>query len=205
MKIKICGMFRTQDISFVNEALPDYIGFVFAESSRKVSPEKAFQLRRMLDRKIKAVGVFVNNDIDFIADLVHNNIIDVVQLHGSEDIEFIKTLRERITDEIPIIKAFSAGSSEEVSKALEFPCDFILLDNGKGGTGKSFDWNLIGDKNISEKIFLAGGICLDNISDAVKLHPFCIDVSSGAETNGIKDKNKITELVDTVHSFRMQK
>ncbi len=199
MKIKICGLFRNQDIEYANIAKPDYIGFVFAENRRrKIIPEKALIFRNMLDRNIKAVGVFLNQDKSFISDIVKNNIIDIIQLHGDEDNRYISELR-KLTGNTQIIKAVSVKSAEDIIRAGEYISDFVLLDNGKGGTGKSFDWNLI-DKNIREKVFLAGGINTENIQEAVKLNPYCIDVSSGAETNGFKDKDKIIRLVNAVRN-----
>lgn len=199
MKIKICGLFRSEDIKYVNEALPDYIGFVFAESRRQVSPEKAAELRRMLSPDIRAVGVFVNANIDFIADLVHNSIIDVVQLHGSETPEFAEELRKHLPKGTPIIKAFSVSCSGDIAAAKAFPCDHMLLDNGKGGTGKAFSWELL-KANSPDNVFLAGGISTENIDYAVRLRPYCVDVSSGAETDGVKDREKIMKLVQTVRN-----
>lgn len=197
MKIKICGLFRNQDIEYANAAMPDYIGFVFAENRRRtVTPEKALILKNMLDRNIKAVGVFLNQDKNFISDIVKNNIIDIIQLHGDEDNGYISDLR-KLTGDIPIIKAVSVKSTEDIARAEEYISDFILLDNGKGGTGKRFDWSLIEKNN---RIFLAGGINTDNISEAIKLNPYCIDVSSGAETDGFKDRNKMIQLVRTVRN-----
>ncbi len=200
MKIKICGLFRSIDIEYANEARPDYIGFVFAESRRKVTPEKAAEMKRQLDGSIKAVGVFVDKDIDFVAELVYNKIIDAVQLHGNENAEYVRLLRERISTDIPVIKAFSVSSREDIERAVEFPCDYILLDNGKGGTGKSFAWKLL-SSGMPDRVFLAGGVNTDNINEAIKLKPYCIDVSSGAETNGIKDREKIIKLVSSVKNL----
>lgn len=199
MKIKICGIFRNEDISFVNEAMPDYIGFVFAKSRRQVSPAKAAELKSMLNYNTQIVGVFVDNDIDFIANLVHNNIIDFIQLHGSENADYLRRLREKVKN-TPVIKAFTVTESKNISEAEKFPSDFILLDNGKGGTGRTFSWELL-KGNMPDNAFLAGGINVDNIAEAVSLSPYCIDVSSGAETNGIKDKEKILKLVKYVRRF----
>lgn len=196
MKIKICGLFRNQDIEYANTAEPDYIGFVFAESRRKVTPEKASELKKFLNPDIKSVGVFVNQNKSLIAELVRNKIIDIIQLHGNEDNAYISELRE-LTGDTPIIKAVSVKSTEDILKSAEYISDFILLDNGKGGTGEKFDWNLI-EKN--HRIFLAGGVNPDNISEAIKLNPYCIDVSSGAETNGLKDKDKMIQLVRAVRN-----
>jgi len=199
MKIKICGLFRNQDIEYANIARPDYIGFVFAESRRKITPEKALELRKKLSPDIKAVGVFVNQDKNFIARLAENKIIDMIQLHGDEDNSYISGLK-MLAGDTAIIKAVSVRDSSDIVETEKYNSDFILLDNGKGGTGEKFDWNLI-NENIREKIFLAGGINPENISEAVKLNPYCIDVSSGAETDGFKDRDKIIQLVDAVRNY----
>ncbi|MCD7890965.1 MAG: phosphoribosylanthranilate isomerase [Ruminococcus sp.] len=201
MKIKICGLFRREDALYVNEALPDYVGFVFAESHRRVTPETAAELKRLLDPRIKTVGVFVNADMNFFAEMTQRGIIDAVQLHGTENDEYARELRGRIPAEIPIIKAFSVSCGEDIANAEKFPCDFMLLDNGKGGTGQSFSWELL-RKNMPERTFLAGGVNTENIAEAAGLRPYCIDVSSGAETNGIKDREKILKLVQTVRNCK---
>ncbi|MDE5945690.1 MAG: phosphoribosylanthranilate isomerase [Oscillospiraceae bacterium] len=198
MKIKICGLFRTEDIEYANTIKPDYIGFVFAKSKRQVTSEQAYNLKQMLDKNIKSVGVFVNADIHFISELAKKEIIDVIQLHGNENNIYISELRKH-TGDIPIIKAVSVKTNEDVIKADNYISDFVLLDNGKGGTGEKFDWNLI-EESIKNKMFLAGGININNIKDAVKINPYCIDVSSGAETDGIKDKNKMIQLVEAVRN-----
>lgn len=198
MKIKICGLFRTEDIEYANTVKPDYIGFVFAKSKRQVTVEQAYSLKQMLDKEIKSVGVFVDAKFDFIYELVKKNIIDIIQLHGNEDNAYISELR-KYTDDIPVIKAVSVKTNADVIQANNYISDFVLFDNGKGGTGKKFDWNLI-EESIKNKMFLAGGIDINNIEDAVKINPYCIDVSSGAETDGIKDKFKMIQLVETVRN-----
>lgn len=198
MKIKICGLFRNEDIEYANNVRPDYIGFVFAKSKRQVTVEQAYNLKQMLDKGIKSVGVFVDADFGFIYEIVKRNIIDIIQLHGNEDNTYISELR-KYTGDIPVIKAVSVKTNADMIKANNYISDFVLLDNGKGGTGKKFDWNLIGE-SIKNKMFLAGGIDINNIEDAVKINPYCIDVSSGAETDGIKDKFKMIQLVETVRN-----
>jgi phosphoribosylanthranilate isomerase len=202
-KIKICGLTRVQDIEYVNEALPDYIGFVFAESRRKIIPDTALQLKNLLNPEIKAVGVFVNESINIISDICNTGIIDIVQLHGDEDEKYISSLRKYIDK--PVIKALRVKGSDSLEKAEHLDCDFLLLDSFSakdyGGTGKSFDWNLV--KEISKPFFLAGGICSENAKAALlNLKPYCLDASSGVETNGFKDKNKILDLVNTVRSVK---
>ncbi len=200
MKIKICGLFRSEDIDFANKTLPDYVGFVFAKSKRQIDRGTAAEFRRRLDGSIKVVGVFVNAEIDYIAGLVSDGLIDLVQLHGDEDEEYVRRLRELIPEGVEIIKAFSVSENSDVEKAERFPCNYILLDNGRGGTGKAFCWDIL-KYNMPQRVFLAGGVNTGNIKDAAALAPYCIDVSSGAETDGIKDFDKIAELVSAVRNI----
>ncbi|MDR0854068.1 MAG: phosphoribosylanthranilate isomerase [Clostridiales Family XIII bacterium] len=196
-KIKICGLSRLEDIAAVNEARPDYIGFVFAEKSRrKVVAAEAADLRVQLAKGIIPVGVFVNAPIDEIANLYKTGTIEVAQLHGGEDEEYIENLRQA-TAAIKIIKAFQIDTVIDIAKAAASSADYVLLDHGTGGTGKVFNWEFVGNfREITEKpFFLAGGIDEANIKDALALEPYCIDVSSGAETDGVKDGDKIKSLV----------
>ena len=203
VKIKICGLTRPQDIQYVNEALPDYIGFVFAKSKRQVTSEIAEQLRNRLDSSITPVGVFVNEDIDKITTLCKKGIIDIIQLHGDESADYIEALRQKINN--PIIKAVRVRDSESVKAACSLPCDYLLLDtysgNDYGGTGKAFDWRLISD--TARPFFLAGGISAENAETAIKnIRPYCLDVSSGVETDCFKDRNKILNIVNLVRSVK---
>lgn len=203
VKIKICGLTRTQDIEYVNEALPDYVGFVFAKSKRQVTPETAEQLRKLLDSRITVVGVFVNEDIDRITSLCKNGIIDIIQLHGDESVEYIESLRQNIDN--LIIKAIRVKDSESVKASCSLSCDYLLFDtfsgNDYGGTGKAFDWKLISD--IGKPFFLAGGISSDNAVTAIKkMSPYCLDISSGVETDSVKDRNKILNIVNLARSVK---
>lgn len=195
-KIKLCGLSRICDIEAANELKPEYIGFVFAKKSRRyVSPEKAAELRRVLSSDIRAVGVFVNESPENIAELLNSGIIDVAQLHGNEDDEYIKRLRT-LTDKT-VIKAFRIDSEKDVADAMSSSADYVLLDSGSGGTGTAFDWELI--KNIQRPYFLAGGLDIHNVESAVKdLMPYAVDVSSGIETDGYKDRNKMAAFVGAV-------
>ena len=197
MKIKICGLKRNEDIEYVNEALPDYIGFVFSKSRRQVTLQQAYDLKRDLNSRIKSVGVFVNEPQDMIAELAKNGIIDLAQLHGNEDNVYISKLREKTDGKVKIIKAISISNEFSIDQINEIDADFFLLDNGSGGTGKAFDYSLIKNK-VNDRIFLAGGINAGNIKNAVSLNPYCIDVSSGAESDGIKDIEKIIKLVRSI-------
>lgn len=194
-KIKMCGLSRIEDIEAANAIKPDYIGFVFAEiSKRRVSALEASKLKSKLDPDINAVGVFLDDKLDFVASMLNLGIVDVVQLHGSEDEEYIEKVRQ-ITNK-PIIKAFIIRSKEDVERAEKSTADYILLDGGKG-EGKVFDWSLL--KDIKRPYFLAGGLNPGNASDAVKaLKPYAVDVSTGIETNGVKDREKMTAFANAV-------
>lgn len=194
-KIKICGLSRPCDIDNANELKPDYIGFVFASKSRRfITAEKAADLKRLLKPDIKTVGVFVNEKPENIVTLLKNGTIDIAQLHGKEDETYIRHLRQLTCR--PIIKAFRIRSAGDIEAASSCTADFILLDSG-AGSGTVFDWRLI--QNIRKPYFLAGGLKTDNVETALELlHPFAVDVSSGVETDGIKDRKKMAAFVSAV-------
>lgn len=194
-KVKFCGLSRICDIEGANALMPEYIGFVFAPQSRRcILPEKALMLKSQLSTGIKAVGVFVNQHPEFAAELLNSDIIDIAQLHGNEEDNYIKQLR-KLTHK-PIIQAFRITGSKEVIKAQNSIADFILLDAG-AGTGTSFDWKLI--QNIIRPYFLAGGLNAQNARTALStLRPYALDVSSGIETNGLKDTRKMAEFIHAV-------
>lgn len=202
-KIKICGLTRQQDIDIVNAALPDYIGFVFAKSRRQIDGKSAKMLKERLSPRIKAVGVFVNEKIENIIRLCSQEVIDMIQLHGDESEDYIKELKEHVRNEI--IKAVRIRENDDLKKAAQFSCDYLLFDaydeKEYGGTGKTFDWSVI--KDINRPFFLAGGINSENVFYAVKYYnPYCIDVSSSVETNGYKDPEKVMEIIAAVRSLK---
>ena len=191
-KIKLCGLKRPEDIEAVNIAGPDYIGFVFANTRRMVTREQAINLKRMLDKNIKAVGVFVNENINFVSELANEHTIDVIQLHGDEDNSYISELRSLTA--APIIKAVRVKSRDDIINAQNTDAQYLLLDayhpQQYGGTGESFNHSFI-PENI-KPYFLAGGINADNICNVIKnFNPYC---------NGLKDKNKILKIVELVRS-----
>jgi phosphoribosylanthranilate isomerase len=203
--IKICGLTRIEDIEVVNEALPDFVGFVFAKSKRQVNDIVAENLKLYLNPFIKAVGVFVNDDIEHIAHLCNLNIIDIVQLHGDESEEYIKKLKRYIHNEI--IKAVRVKDLNDIKMANKFSSDYLLFDayheKQYGGNGITFDWSLISTITVNKPYFLAGGINLNNILEAQNLcRPYCMDVSSGVETDGLKDKEKIIKIVTKIRSVK---
>lgn len=192
-KIKFCGLRRTEDIEYANELKPDYIGFVFAKKSRRyVTPDLAKELKRMLNPEIKACGVFVNEDIDEIVRLLDEGIIDIAQIHGSEDEAYIKELKSKTS--APVIKAFKIRSEEDVRAAEQSPADMVLLDSGEG-SGQTFNWKLI-EGGITRPYFLAGGLSAENVAAAVcALNPYAVDVSSNIETDGFKDFDKMKNFL----------
>lgn len=194
-KIKMCGLSRHCDIDYANEIMPEYIGFVFAKKSKRyVLPEKAFELRQNLDKNIIPVGVFVDSDINFVAELVNKKIIDIVQLHGSEDDNYIESLRKLVS--VPIIQAFTIGKPEDIQKAEKSPAEYILLDSGKG-SGKTFNHSLI--RNLKRPYFLAGGLTPENVREIAQiLKPYAVDASSSLETAGYKDVNKMRAFADAL-------
>lgn len=194
-KIKLCGLSRPCDITAANALKPEYIGFVFAPKSRRyVTPEQAAELKQILSPEIRAVGVFVNEPPERVAALLSSGVIDLAQLHGDEDEAYLQQLRS-CTDR-PIIRAFPIAAAEDIAAAERSSADLVLLDSG-AGTGTVFDWTLI--QNIKRPYFLAGGLGADNAGAAVAaLHPYGVDVSSGIETNGIKDKTKMAAFVAAV-------
>lgn len=197
-KIKLCGLSRPCDIEMANLLHPDFIGFVFfAKSKRNVLPEQALALKQMLDPSIRAVGVFVNEEPSVIASYLEKGIIDIAQLHGQEDEGYIKALR-KLTSQ-PLIQAFRIDTRKDVERAAKSSADYILLDSGVGGTGVTFDWTLV--QNLHRPFFLAGGLRIDNVTEAIEiLSPFAVDISSGIETNGKKDPQKMTQFVQNVRN-----
>ncbi len=195
-KIKFCGLKRKADVDMANELLVDYAGFVFAKNStRHITLEKGFKLSKMLDPRIKAVGVFVNEDVDYVKMLLEGGVIDFAQLHGTEDESYIKTLRQKTSK--GIIQAFGIKTPEDINRANKSSADMVLLDTGRGGTGRTFDWSLL--KKMKREYILAGGLNPENAEDAVlRLNPYGVDVSSGIETNGVKDHEKMRLFVEKV-------
>lgn len=210
-KIKLCGMMKPCDIEYANQVKPDFVGFIFANTRRKISATQAKEFREALDVEIPAVGVFVNEDISVITSLVQDGCIDMVQLHGEEDADYIRRLRE--VCDVPVIKAVKVQTVEQIRQAAELAVDYLLLDTYRkgvlGGTGEAFDWELLreakavaGDTAEGELFgkpyFLAGGLHAGNLREAAALGSYGLDVSSGIETGGSKDFDKMVEVVNIV-------
>ena len=197
-KIKICGLSRPEDITYINEAKPDYCGFIIdvPKSRRNVSISKVRELVQNLESQICPVGVFVNKDCGEVAQLLNEGTIQIAQLHGQEDEAYIRRIQKNTGHQV--IKAFSVKTAQDIEKALKSPADYILLDQGGGGTGQTFDWSLIPE--IDRPFFLAGGLGVENLETAVRtIHPYAVDLSSSVETDGMKDRDKILKAVQLVH------
>ncbi len=223
-RIKCCGLRREEDIAMVNAVNADFAGFIMSSRFwRYVEPEKVRELHGLLKKGIMAVGVFVDEPAEYVAEQINNGTIDIAQLHGHEDDEYIKSLRRlivrkeatadaentpkedimnRAAGQGDIIKAFKIQSAEDIERAVASAADFILLDSGTG-TGQTFDWRLMTD--IKRPYFFAGGLNPDNAQDAVRLfHPYAVDVSSGIETEKVKDAAKVADFAVNVRAAQAE-
>lgn len=220
-KIKICGLRRKEDIQYANRCLPDYIGFVFAPSRRQIGADTAAELKKQLDPRVRAVGVFVNQEIALAASLCRRGIIDLVQLHGDEDAAYIAALRKAA--DAPIIRAVAIGAGVAAAAIITAAssADFLLFDappldplppgaptfgalpfdspqtGPRGGGGRTFNWQILREirRHIRQPFFLAGGLNADNLAEAIQLlNPCGVDLSSGVETDGWKDFEKMSAV-----------
>lgn len=199
MKIKFCGIRRVEDVMLMNIYMPDYAGFVFSQSRRQINLSSAITLSNMLHKKIKKVGVFVNEKIEHIAQISHISRLDVIQLHGDEDEEYIRNLKKLLIDK-EIWKAVRVSSPFDVEKPSKLPVDMLLLDsfseNQYGGTGKLADLSSIKKADLKRDFFIAGGLNSQNINSIIdEIKPVGVDISSGIEIDGCKDENKIKEIM----------
>lgn len=191
-KIKICGLKRQEDIAFVNELKPDYIGFILTNGfKRSIDMEALRNLRDRLSGDITTVGVFVDEDIAIVNMLIKMDLIDMVQLHGSETVDYIRQI------DAPVIKMLKPDNFDKINQYEKF-VDYFLFDSGTG-TGKTFDWSMI--PKTAKPFFLAGGLDKGNIETAIhKMNPYCVDLSSAVETDGVKDYGKIKKIIEIVRS-----
>lgn len=201
-RVKLCGLTRPADIALANRYQPDYVGFVFAHSRRQVTPLQALCLRKALDRRIAAVGVFVNEAVERVASIVQSGAIDLVQLHGDENAAYVARLHTLV--QCPVIRAVAVRSAEDIRAAQTFPSDYLLLDTyhaaTRGGSGIAWDYRML-DAG-SRPFFLAGGLNAETVADAIRqVRPFAVDLSSGAEVNGVKNEEKIREIMRKVRGI----
>ncbi|MDO4168110.1 MAG: phosphoribosylanthranilate isomerase [Eubacteriales bacterium] len=201
-KIKVCGLRRMEDVDYVNVWKPDYIGFILAEGFRRqITPAQAERLAERLDTQIQRVGVFVNQPVAFVSDLLDRGIIQWAQLHGEEDETYIQSLREACQNrgcQAGILKAVRVRTAEDIRQAQGYTADYLLLDawsaKGAGGNGKTFDWSLI--NQVNRPFFLAGGLGPDNVAEAIRtVRPYGVDASSSLETDGYKDLDKVKQFI----------
>jgi len=201
-KVKICGLKSREDIEYVNELLPDYAGFVFTKSRRRVTLSEAKKFISLLDKSIKTVGVFQDEELERVKYAAEYLNLDVIQLHGNEDKDYIEKLNN-----FKIWKAVGVDSKGIcLDDSNEYEVDGILLDScvkgAKGGTGISFDWNTIINVNLRKKLILAGGLCPENVEEAVyKVKPYAVDVSSGIEEDGVKSYKKMKNFIEKVRKI----
>lgn len=218
IKVKICGLRTLADVAAVNACLPEYAGFVFADTKRFVTDEQALAMRRALDKRIRAVGVFVDEPAEHVAALYRQEIIDAAQLHGDETEEYIRALKRE--NDITVIKAVRVQSAQQVSEHISREADYMLFDTYKkglpGGTGERFSPDVLEEGlrqaiargNPVKPYFLAGGLCAANIEEIlgqqgrVTQGCFAVDVSSGVETDGVKDAEKIRAFVNLVRGTK---
>lgn len=207
-QIKICGLKRMEDVDYVNELLPDYIGFVFAKSRRQVDLKLAKTLSEKLDPKIKKVGVFVNEDIHKVKAIKNGVSLDILQFHGDEDRKYLSNFKDFIVWKSKAIDiSLEKIPNNLIADLNEYNIDAVVLDSsvrGKvGGTGKSFNWELAAEINLTSKLILAGGLSIDNVCEAISIvKPYAVDISSGVETNGVKDFNKIKKFIEKVRNIK---
>ena len=208
-KVKICGLKTLADVAKVNRYIPEYIGFVFANTKRFVTDEQAMEMKQALDSRIKAVGVFVDEPLEHVVSLYKKGIIDIAQLHGAESEEYIRELKQE-TD-ICVIKATKVQTAEQVSALMSDEADYMLFDTYKkgelGGTGVRFPLEIL-EKSLEDMaaegksvkpFFLAGGLDYENVAEVIgKTECFAVDVSTGVETDGVKDEAKIKQFIEKV-------
>jgi len=196
MKVKICGIMDTETGVEAARLGADAIGFVFADSKRRVQVTKAKEIVANLPKEVFKVGVFVNESVEVIERIAKEVGLTHIQLHGDEPAGLSKSLS------LPVIKAVSFIDNESLSGYYSYPCEYLLLDSPKGkyrgGNGTVFDWNQVDTSRLQgKKIILAGGLHPDNVERAIQtIKPYMVDVSSGVETNGQKDLKKVQEFIE---------
>ncbi|WP_163099486.1 phosphoribosylanthranilate isomerase [Peribacillus alkalitolerans] len=195
MKVKICGIMDVNSAHVAVQAGADALGFVFAKSKRQITPDQAIQIIDSLPNDVEKVGVFVNEEPQVIESIAQYCGLSMIQLHGEESPEMCQEYS------LPVIKAFGIGKKQDLLNTDEYPTDYVLVDSPKGafqgGNGLRFDWSLLNDWNSNKKLILAGGLTPDNVKEAITVvRPFMVDVSSGVESGGKKDHEKIKAFIE---------
>lgn len=201
-KVKICGLRRKEDIEYVNMFKPDFAGFVFAKSKRKIDLKKAADLIGLLDKKIKRVGIFSNQSISQVISIADILNLDILQFHGDETQEYLEYFKS-----YTLWKTIKIKTKDDLKYFEKYKVDAILFDtlstDSLGGTGEIFNWDIIENINFNKPIILAGGLNSNNVTSAIKrIKPYAVDVSSGVETNEFKDPDKIKLFIEKVRNFK---
>ena len=187
-KVKICGLSTVEAVETAVLAGADYIGFVFAESKRQVSLEQAQELAKRVTGKTKIVGVFVSPSLEDLEQAIAQVPLDIVQIHGTFDEALIPKIS------VPVIRAIQLSNQED---QVSSQADYLLFDAPEAGSGQTFDWDLLKDQKIQQDFFIAGGLTVDNVHQAREtFQPYALDVSSGVETDGHKDIEKIKAFIE---------
>lgn len=189
-KVKICGLTTKESVEAAVNSGADYIGFVFAKSKRQVGIKQASHLAQFIPKTVQKVGVFVSPTLMELQEAIVKVPLDLVQIHGEFSDEDFEKL------DVPSIRAIPV---EKTLEEIETKADFLLFDAPLAGSGKTFDWELLKDENIEKPYFLAGGLTVDNVKQAITFfRPYAVDVSSGVETDGKKDLLKIMRFIESV-------
>ncbi|KKB35413.1 phosphoribosylanthranilate isomerase [Bacillus thermotolerans] len=202
MKVKICGIRDIDTALYAKEINTDAVGFVFAKSKRQVTVDQAAEIADELKGGPLKVGVFVNETQENIERIAEQASLDIIQLHGDEPPELAEALR------LPVVKAFSFQKGAQLSDMLSYPADYILLDSPigpyRGGNGTSFDWSLLEKETFDRsRLILAGGLHAGNVQEAIQMiKPYAVDVSSGVETDGSKDRQKMKQFIQAAKGER---
>ena len=189
-KVKICGLSTASAVETACQAGADYIGFVFAESRRRVNLEQAQELAALVPPAVRKVGVFVSPSLAELQEAISVANLDLVQIHGDFDEELLTEIGR------PVIRAYQVKGA---LKGVSQQADYRLFDAPLAGSGQTFDWQLLADKQIEQDYFIAGGLTMDNVAEAKEtFQPYALDVSSGVETDGHKDLDKIKAFIERV-------
>lgn len=198
VKVKICGLTRKEDIEYVNKYKPDYAGFVFSKSRRRIDLNKGKELTTNLNPGIKKVGIFVNESLDYVDYISKALKLDVIQFHGEEDENYINNFSD-----YTVWKAIKIKDKDDILNLNYEYIDGILLDSTIAGSGKSFDWSIANNIKFNGQLILAGGLNSDNVKDGIlKFNPNIVDVSSGVESFYLKDENKIKMFIEKVRNIK---
>ncbi len=206
-RIKICGLMNIEDAKLMNEAEPDFCGVVFAKTRHFVDDLQALHIRDSLNEDIPLVGVFVNEPLHHVAELVNNDIVQMVQLHGDEDEIYIEQLRLQV--DVPLIRGIRAKSRDDIIKADKLDVEYLLSDTYVkgvlGGSGVTMDESLIPEK-LSHPLFIAGGLNAGNLEERIKkFRPYSVDLSSSVEEGNHKSREKTLEVMEIIKNICLER